>query len=44
MAAPRTLANFWAQPATKREAHAMALKLLCLGSFIMIGLIMAGVL
>jgi hypothetical protein len=31
-------------PATKREADAMAVKLFCLFSFILVGLIMTGVL
>jgi hypothetical protein len=33
----------WLRPATKREADAMAVKLFCLFSFILIGLILAGV-
>jgi hypothetical protein len=33
-----------ARPTTKREADVMALKLFCLFSFILVGLIMAGIL
>jgi hypothetical protein len=32
------------RPTTKREADVMALKLFCLFSFILVGLIMAGIL
>jgi hypothetical protein len=34
----------WFQPATKRQADVLALKLFCLGSFILLGLITAGAL
>ena len=34
---------FWFHPATKREADVVALKLFCLFSFILVGLITAGV-
>jgi hypothetical protein len=44
MAVPQTSRNFWFQPETKRQADALALKLFCLGSFILLGLIIAGVL
>ena len=36
--------HLWLRPATKREADAMAVKLFCLFSFILVALIMAGVL
>ena len=36
--------KFWFRPATKREADVLALKLFCLFSFILLGLITAGVL
>jgi hypothetical protein len=45
MAIARTLEKyFWFRPATKREADVVALKLFCLFSFILVGLITAGVL
>ena len=44
MAVPQTSGYFRFQPATKRQADVLALKLFCLGSFILLGLIMAGVL
>jgi hypothetical protein len=44
MAIPRTSGNLWFQPTTKRAADMMALKLFCLGSFILLSLIIAGVL
>jgi hypothetical protein len=44
MAVPQTSGYFSYQPATKREADVFALKLFCLGSFILLGLITAGVL
>jgi hypothetical protein len=44
MAMPRTSGNFWFHPATKREADVLSLKVFCLGSFILIALIMAGAL
>ena len=44
MAVPQISGNFWYQPATKRQADILALKLFCLGSFMLLGLIMAGVL
>ena len=43
MAVPQTSGNFWFQPATKRQADVLALKVFCLGSFILLGLIIAGV-
>jgi hypothetical protein len=42
--APTSGKPFWRSPATKRQADAMAVKLFCLFSFILIGLIVAGVL
>ena len=42
--APTSGKYFWLRPATKREADAMAAKLFCLFSFVLVGLIMAGVL
>jgi len=39
---PRT--HLWLRPATKREVDAMAAKLFCLFSFILVALILAGVL
>ena len=42
--APTLEQNFWFRPATKREADVLALKLFCLFSFILVGLITAGVL
>ncbi len=42
--APILEQNFWFRPATKREADVLALKLFCLFSFILVGLITAGVL
>ena len=44
MAVPQTSGIFWFQPATKREADILALKVFCLGSFILLGLIIVGVL
>jgi hypothetical protein len=45
IAIPRTLEkSFWFRPATKREADVLALKLFCLFSFILLGLITSGVL
>jgi hypothetical protein len=44
MAIQRTLGNLWFHPETKHEANILALKVFCLGSFILIALIMAGVL
>jgi hypothetical protein len=44
MAVPQTSGNFWYQPTTKRQADILALKLFCVGSFMLLGLIMAGVL
>jgi len=45
MAIPRTLEkSFWFRPATKREADVLALKLFCLFSFILLGLITSGLL
>ena len=44
MAVPQRSGNFWFQPATKRQADVLALKLLCLGSFMLLGLIIARVL
>jgi hypothetical protein len=44
MAVPQTSGYFRFQPATKRQADVLALKLFCLGSFILLGLITAGVL
>jgi hypothetical protein len=45
MAIPRTLEkSFRFRPATKREADVLALKLFCLFSFILLGLITSGVL
>lgn len=43
MVSPQTSGYFRFQPATKRQADVLALKLLCLGSFILLGLIAAGV-
>jgi hypothetical protein len=42
MAVPQT--SGWFQPATKLQADLLALKLFCLGSLILLGLITAGVL
>ena len=42
--APTSGKSFWRSPATKREADAMAVKLFCLFSFILVGLIVAGAL
>jgi hypothetical protein len=42
MAVPQT--SGWFQPATTRQADVLALKLVCLGSFILLFLIVAGVL
>lgn len=42
--APTLEKNFRFRPATKREADVLALKLFCLFSFILVGLITAGVL
>ena len=39
-----TLEKYWAVPTTKREADLVALKLFCLFSFILFGLIAAGIL
>jgi hypothetical protein len=39
-----TAGYFTIQPATKRQAEVLALKLFCLGSFVLLGLILAGVL
>jgi hypothetical protein len=44
MAVPQTSGNYWFQPQTKRQADVLALKLFCLGSFILLGLITAGAL
>jgi hypothetical protein len=44
MAVPQTSGYFRFQPATKRKADLLALKLFCLGSFILLGLITVGVL
>jgi hypothetical protein len=44
MAVQHTSGYFRFQPATKRQADLLAIKLFCLGSFILLGLIMAGVL
>ena len=43
MAISPTLEKYFA-PATQRDADAMALKLFCLFSFILVGLITAGIL
>ena len=42
--APTLQRHLAARPRTKREADVVALKLFCLFSFILVGLIMAGVL
>jgi hypothetical protein len=42
--APTSERYFWRRPATKQEADALALKLFCLFSFILVALIVAGVL
>ena len=42
--APALQRHMAARPRTKREADVVALKLFCLFSFILVGLIMAGVL
>lgn len=42
--APTLQRHLVARPRTKREADVVALKLFCLFSFILVGLIMAGVL
>ena len=42
--APTLQRHLTARPRTKREADVVALKLFCLFSFILVGLIMAGVL
>jgi hypothetical protein len=39
-----TLEKYLAAPTTKREADVVALELFCLFSFILVGLIMAGIL
>ena len=39
-----TLEKYLAAPTTKRDADAMALRLFCLFSFILVGLITAGIL
>ena len=44
MAISPTLEKYLAAPATQRDADAMALKLFCLFSFILVGLITAGIL
>lgn len=44
MAHPRTSGDLWFQPANKRQAEVMALKVFCLGAFILLGLILAGLL
>jgi hypothetical protein len=44
MAASQKSDHFGLQPATKRQADVLALKLFCVGSLILVGLIMAGVL
>jgi hypothetical protein len=44
MAVPQTPRDFWLQPATQRQADALVLKLFCLGSFMLLFLIMARVL
>jgi hypothetical protein len=44
MAVPQTSGYFRFQPATKHHANILALKLFCLGSFVLLGLITAGVL
>jgi len=44
MALAPTLEKYLAAPTTKREADVVALKLFCLFSFILIGLITAGIL
>jgi hypothetical protein len=43
MAVPQT-SKFKFQPATKRQADVLAVKLFCVGSFVLLGLITAGVL
>ena len=40
----KTSGYFWFQPKTRDEADVLAPKLFCLGSFILLGLITAGVL
>jgi hypothetical protein len=44
MAVPHTSGFFGFQPATKRQADVLALKVFCVGSFILLGLIITGVL
>jgi hypothetical protein len=44
MAVPQTSGFFGFQPATKRQADVLALKVFCVGSFILLGLIITGVL
>ena len=44
MAVPQTSGYFRFQPATKRQADVLALKLFFLGTFMLLGLITAGIL
>jgi hypothetical protein len=42
--APASEKYFWLSPVTKRDADVLAFKLFCLFSFVLVGLIVAGVL
>jgi hypothetical protein len=42
--APASEKYFWLSPVTKRDADVLAVKLFCLFSFVLVGLIVAGVL
>jgi len=44
MAVPQTSGFFGFHPTTKRQADVLAPKVFCLGAFILLGLIIAGVL